>query len=412
MELSMKARKEIYAEQASKYREATKKGKGKILDEVADITGGNRDYLATMLRNYNRTALAQVEGEPVKYVARNMKKREKRSWRPRTYTEDVVKVLTSIWADFNMRDPKRLIPDIRGMMEYLKGSGKYDITEEVEEKLMRLSASQATRLLKPAREKLKAVGISTTKRSAEFKVRARVPVCTYQSRVSTKPGNFASDTVAHCGSDARGHFCKSLTYRDIYSGWLEVRSLLNSAQRWVKERSERIKESLPFPLIGVHDDNGGEYINKDFIRWCIQEHIHQTRGRPNKSNDNPLAEQTNYDAVRKIVGYYRFDTQEECDALDEVYTYLCPLYNYWFHSAKLINRKTLTDGRVKKEYEKEPKTPYERLLESPDISEESKEELRRRKAEQNPVELNERLWAAVDRLLKINGEKGKMKEAV
>jgi len=36
-------------------------------------------------------------------------------------------------------------------------------------------------------------------------------------------------------------------------------------------------------------------------------------------NDNCYAEQKNYDAVRKVVGYFRFDTPEECATLEEVY---------------------------------------------------------------------------------------------
>jgi hypothetical protein len=63
------------------------------------------------------------------------------------------------------------------------------------------------------------------------------------------------------------------------------------------------------------------------------------------------------------------------------------------------------DGRYKKVYGKEPKTPYQRLLDSPDISDECKTELRRRKATHNPSELNTRLNAAADKLLRINDEK-------
>jgi hypothetical protein len=57
-------------------------------------------------------------------------------------------------------------------------------------------------------------------------------------------------------------------------------------------------------------------------------------------------------------------------------------------------------------YEKNPRTPWDRLMESPDISEESKAELRRRRALYNPVELNRKLNEAVEKLLKLNWEKG------
>ena len=56
-------------------------------------------------------------------------------------------------------------------------------------------------------------------------------------------------------------------------------------------------------------------------------------------------------------------------------------------------------------YEKKPGTPYERLMESPDVSPESKAELHRRRAGQNPVELNCNLNEAAGQLLKLNREK-------
>jgi hypothetical protein len=60
------------------------------------------------------------------------------------------------------------------------------------------------------------------------------------------------------------------------------------------------------------------------------------------------------------------------------------------------------DGCRRKACEKEPETPYERLMESPDVSEERKARLKRGKDGQNPVELNRCLNKAVGRLLKLN----------
>jgi hypothetical protein len=148
-----------------------------------------------------------------------------------------------------------------------------------------------------------------------------------------------------------------------------------------------------------------EFINEPLLEWCLARHIAPTRTRPYHKNDNCYAEQKNGDAVRKTVGYFRFDTPAEYAALAEVYRFLCPLYNYWYPSFKLLSKEKQADGRYKKVYEKEPRTPWERLMESPDISEESKAELRRR-AQYNPVELNRRLNEAVEQLLKLNREKG------
>jgi hypothetical protein len=185
---------------------------------------------------------------------------------------------------------------------------------------------------------------------------------------------------------------------------------MNAANHWVFEAFSDLQRELPFPLMGAHYDNGMEFINEPLLTWCIKRHIEATRTRPYHKNDNCYAEQKNYDAVRKTVGYFRFDTAEECAALTEVYRWLCPLYNYWMPSFRLVAKEKQADGRYRKVYEKEPRTPYERLMESPDVSQECKSELRRGRAGQNPVELNRCLNEAVGRLLKINREKNKVKQ--
>jgi hypothetical protein len=71
-------------------------------------------------------------------------------------------------------------------------------------------------------------------------------------------------------------------------------------------------------------------------------------------------------------------------------------------SFKLLTKEKQADGRYKKVYEKTPKTPYERLMESPYVSDESKAELKRRKGLYNPVRLNEWLNRAVAELLRLH----------
>ncbi|MDR0629227.1 MAG: hypothetical protein LBG24_06275 [Treponema sp.] len=86
-------------------------------------------------------------------------------------------------------------------------------------------------------------------------------------------------------------------------------------------------------------------------------------------------------------------------------------HNYWYPSFKLVDKVQQADGRYKKVYETIPATPYQRLLESPLVSDTGKAELKRRKGEQNPVVLNTPLTEAVERLLKLNREKASMKPA-
>jgi hypothetical protein len=103
-----------------------------------------------------------------------------------------------------------------------------------------------------------------------------------------RPGDVAFDTVAHCGASASGQFCKTLTGTSRYSGWVEERSPLNGANKWVAEAMEDIRASLPFPLTGGHYDNGMEFINKPLLEWCLAKHIKARGNRPYHKNDNCL----------------------------------------------------------------------------------------------------------------------------
>ena len=407
MRLDMHSRREIVKGSYRDYQKAGKKGKKEILDRLAATTGLNRDYLAHVLAGYRETAEVIVNGKPVKFKAkRKAREKGKRGGRPPEYTADFVKVLEQIWQEHGRMCGKLLVPVIRTTIDFLEAAANpgYGITAQIRALLVKVSTAEADILLRPARKALEIRGVSTT-RSKKTPLRSQIPVQTHFDRAAVKPGDFAFDTVAHCGGSASGQFCKSLTGTDVYSGWTEERSLLNAANLWSQAAIEDIRSTLPFPIRSAHYDNGMEFINIAMLDWCLDKHIAPTRSRPYQKNDNCYAEQKNYDAVRKTVGYFRFDTPDEQAALAEVYRFLCPLYNYWYPSFKLAEKVQRDDGRYKKVYEKAPKTPCERLLESPDVSDECKAELRRRKSLQNPVELNRNLNEAVEKLLKLNRQK-------
>ncbi|MDR0688703.1 MAG: hypothetical protein LBG08_00340 [Spirochaetaceae bacterium] len=161
-----------------------------------------------------------------------------------------------------------------------------------------------------------------------------------------------------------------------------------------------------FPLRGVDSDNGGEFINHQLKDWCDLNHIQFTRGRPYRKNDNCFVEQKNGDVVRKTVGYARFEGQEMCDALEEVYRCLNPLLNYWHPTLRLIAKEKQASGRYKKIYEQVLQTPCQRLLESPDLAEEYKAELWRRAGLFNLITLKREMDEARERLLKLAAKRG------
>ena len=223
-----------------------------------------------------------------------------------------------------------------------------------------------------------------------------IPIRTFSEWNDSPPGYFQADTVGHDGGSSYGKFCFTLTVVDVFSQWTELRPLLNRAKRWVREGLQDIRLSLPFPLLGINSDSGGEFINQMIYEFCNPE-IRFTRSRPNKKNDNCFVECKNDTAVRQHVGYARFTGEAACDALGQVYRFLCPLINHVYPSMKLIE-KTRNGSKVHRRHDK-PRTPYQRLIEDPRVSEQAKARL---VAEHEKIDIVELTLGLQSALAKLN----------
>ena len=93
---------------------------------------------------------------------------------------------------------------------------------------------------------------------------------------------------------------QTLDLTDVATGWVELAVVLNKTQVWVFQAFERIRQQLPFPLLGVDSDNGTEFINHHTKSYCELEGITLTRSRPYRKNDNCFVEQKNYFATTAI----------------------------------------------------------------------------------------------------------------
>jgi hypothetical protein len=400
MGLPLSAKQALTGKQAPRYRQASRKMKTKILDEFVAATGYNRKYALHLLAHWGKETFLTVDGKPVKLKAGTAKRRKGGGRKP-VYGPEVIESLRVIWAFFWYRCGKLLAPLLREQMAFFESWPPFHITAEVKAKLLRISPATIDRVLKEDRKKLSPRGISGTKPGKLLK--KHIPVRTHYPWDERKPGFFETDTVHHCGERDAGEFCLTLNATDVASGWLELRPLLNKAQKWVMEAFPDIKTNLPFPLLGVDSDNGSEFIDRSLLAWCDANHITFTRTRPYKKNDNCFVEQKNLKCVRDYVGYRRFDTPSEYHALAAVYRSLCPLLNYFLPTVKLID-KTRVGSKVRKVYDK-PMSPYQRLLASPDVDDKAKAELRRRYQSYNPVLLQQEVHRAVQALMDLNQEK-------
>ena len=117
-------------------------------------------------------------------------------------------------------------------------------------------------------------------------------------------------------------------------------------------------------------------------------------------------EQKNWSVIRRAVGYSRYDTDKELSILNELYVYL-RLYVNFFQPVRKLIKKERIGSKVIKRYD-EAKTPYQRVLASPDIKEEIKMKLENKYAMLNPAELKRKITKLQNKLLKLNALKQEM----
>jgi hypothetical protein len=175
-----------------------------------------------------------------------------------------------------------------------------------------------------------------------------------------RPGFVEVDLVAHCADSAAGEFVHTLTMTDLATGWTPVRAVPNRGQQAVFEALRYLRERLPFPLLGIDSDNGGEFINNILLRYCRQEGITFTRCRSYHKNDQAHVEQKNWNIVRQWVGYDRYEGTEACAKLNQAYS-LLELYTNAYQPTRKCVGKTRKGARVTKRYD-ESSTPYRRAL--------------------------------------------------
>ena len=387
----MKERKRIAAATAGRYRKAGKKEKGMILNEFVELTGFARSYAALVLRNQGR--VLQVNRQM--RVRGDVGKKLPRPGRGPTYDKQTVKVLVQVWRFLDYICGKRLAPVLGEMVERLLRHNELRCDAATRKKLARMSAATIDRLLRPERQKYQLKGRPHTRPGTLLK--HQIPMRTFNEWDEQQPGFLEIDLVGHDGGVIDSHHAFTLNATDIASGWTSSTALKNKAQVWTLEGVQKIKAKLPFPLLGLDSDNGSEFINETLYSFCQAQKITFTRSRPYRKNDSCFVEQKNYTVVRRAVGYQRCDTDTQLQLLNQLYEPL-DLYTNFFQPSMKLQSKERHGARVKKKYDT-ARTPYQRLLNSSFIKEETKRQLRARYHSLNPAQLKRQIEGLQRKLL-------------
>ena len=396
MGLTMSEKKALTRQMAARYRRSTKKKKGKILDEFIAGTKYKRKYAGWILRNWGKRRIVRIDGELVELVVGRPRKKRRKP-RERIYDEEVFEALKKVWAIFDCICGKRLVAVLRTMLPVLEKFDEIDLSREVRAKLERISAATVDRLLAKEKQKLRIKGRGHTKPGTLLK--HQIPIRTFSGWDECKPGFVEIDLVGHEGGIAQGEFAFTLNLTDVQSGWTEPRAIKNKAQKWTFEALMHIKQRIPFALLGIDSDNGGEFINYHLYEYCTKNNIAFTRSRAYRKNDNCFVEQKNNSVVRRYAGYLRYDTQQQLNILNEIYDQVRLMVNFFQPSMKLLS-KTRNGAKTTRRYD-EPKTPHQRLMSSTDIPQRVKDNLTAQFDQLNPAEINRQMVRLQGKLIKM-----------
>lgn len=367
--MSPTSKKEYFLAVQRRYKASSRRQKSQILDEFCQTCGYHRDYA---IRKLNKSPL------------RRPKKAGRRGPRPKYAHPELKKCLQEIWLAANLPCSKRLkailpvwIPCYQLEFGALKA--------EVLKLLAQISPSSIDRHLKLVRRQYRGKGRCTTKPGLLLK--SHIPIKTDQWN-EKKPGFIEADTVAHCGGSMLGEYANTLDTVDILTGWNEQRAVWGKGETAVREQIKDIEDSLPFPMLGLDCDNGGELLNLHMYRYCTERRIpiQFTRSRPYHKNDNAHVEGKNWTHVRQWLGYRRFDDPRIVDLLNDLYKNEWRLFqNFFLPSVKLQDKKRVGSKIIK--IHDSPKTPYRRVLDCEHVEADVKERLQNKFKTLNPFKL-------------------------
>ena len=353
------------------YRKSGKKKKGELLEAFCSLKGCHRKHA---IRLFSR----KIAGRPKKPGKRGAKSKY-----------DFPEFITALKALYHVTDRMcaRLlhgaIKDWLPAVEKRKGQ----LSEDVKAKLLTVSARTIERLLH--QHKLKFPKTKCGTKPGTIK-REQIPIRQGVWQES-RPGFMEADTVAHCGNSLSGFFNWTLTMTDIATHWTECRAVWHKWSKGVVLAVMDVEKSLPFRILGFDCDNGGEFINNHLIKYYTEDHprkniIQFTRSREYRKNDNAHVEQRNWSHPRQLFFRERLDFQELTELMNDIYSKEFSLLRNHFYPTLKLDHKIMVLSRYRRIYG-DAITPYRRVLNSPDVSEEEKDTLIKIHQSLDPIDL-------------------------
>ena len=384
---------------AKKYKIASKKDKGEILDNYSKTFSVSKNLASKRFREVIRNIF------PLVLKTKTLKKKRGPKVKYHKKHKDLLK---KVWELYDNICAERLHPEIVRGINAINKAGELHLYDEKSINLCKhVSLGKLKKIIS---EYPKQSGYRKNNRRP--RIYSQVPIEANFNKYASTPGYVGVDPVEHNGGNSAGRYAITGCYVCICSQWGARTASLGQNQQSINFIHERNIKRFYHKIIKYHCDNARALLKVllkkvtglEVTDVDIQD-VNLSRSRPYKKEDNGHVEQKNGDKIRKLVGYHRYDTQEQVDLLNQLYVVEDLISNFFIPSQKLNSKIYDQNGRlISKKYDKAT-TPYRRLMRSRQVDKNTKQKLKRVYSVLNLVGLRKESGRIKDELFKTVSRK-------
>src|SRR5215211_2960648 len=244
--MTITERRKYLSRMASRYQQADRAGRSRLLDEMEAMVGLHRKSLLRVLRPGGLVRQPRVQQ------------------RGREYGPAVDDALRVIWESLDYICAERLTPGLVPTAQLLAHHGELVLPPGLETQLGQISvATVQRRLTRLAQDtpRLPRKGPVAANRVARAIPMRRIPWN------EAEPGHFEVDLVHPSGPSTAGEYLHTLQLIDVATGWSERVAVLGRSYRHMAAGFWRVLQRLPVAVREFHPDNGPEFLNDHLVRF-------------------------------------------------------------------------------------------------------------------------------------------------
>lgn len=367
-----------------RYLAAKRAERSELLDDMVQMTELDR-----------KTIIRLMNG--------NLARKPRQRQRGNSYGPEVDDALRVIAETLDYICAERLTPQLVATADQLAAHDELYVTPQLRSQLSRISVSSVRRRVQRLRQD--EPRLPPRKSKPADPLRHSVPMRRIPWN-QPQPGHFEVDLVHHCGPSASGEYSHTLQLIDVHTGWSERWAVLGRSYRVMQAAFEGCLARLPFPIVELHPDNGAEFFNQHLLRFWARSlpQLQLSRSRPYHKNDNRFVEQKNASLVRAYLGYDRFDSVAQTQALNRLYDHMW-LYHNFFQPVMRLNSKTFIaragqPSHINRGYD-QAQTPFDRLCATTAITSPDRVRLQALRDQTNPRQLRRNIYALLNQLFNL-----------